>query len=89
MEAGVWVPPVVPAAKHAAANPLPALTPAKKHAGVDLTKFIVLGVVTQALFTDDQSRDNLAVVVTMPANVTHRNQLTVNFVPSRHTTCAI
>jgi hypothetical protein len=69
-------PPVVPAAaKRAAAASIPTITPAKKP--TPEAKFMVSGVVTQALYTDDQKRDRLVVVVTMPANVTDANQLTV------------
>jgi hypothetical protein len=73
-------PPVVPAAaKRAAAASIPTITPAKKQ--TPETKFMVSGVVTQALYTDDKSRDWLVLVVTMPVNVTDANQLTVTFCP--------
>jgi hypothetical protein len=76
-----WAPPVVlAAAKRAAAASVPTITPAKKP--TPETKFMVSGVVTQALYTDDESRDRLVLVVTMPANVTDANQLTVIFCPA-------
>jgi hypothetical protein len=37
---------------------------------------------TQAIFRDDNSREKLTVVITMPANVTHKSQLKVEFVGS-------
>jgi hypothetical protein len=79
---GVPKPIVVPAPKRVATVPPPAVTPANKKQTLETTKFMVSGVVTQALYTDDQSRERLVIVVTLPANVTNSNQLTVNFVPS-------
>jgi hypothetical protein len=79
MDAIMPAPGVAPAPKRVAAKP-PAVTPAKKQTME--SRFTVSGVVTQAVYSDEQSRERLAVVMTMPANVTHGNQPTVTFVSS-------
>jgi hypothetical protein len=62
------------------ASPMTTLASAKKTA-LDVNNLIT-PVMTQAVFHDDSSREKLTCVITMPANVTHKSQLKVEFVTS-------
>jgi hypothetical protein len=63
------VPPVV----------VPLLASAKKQA-VEQPKNVVTGVVTQAVSLDSKLVERVAVVVTMPGNITNKSQISVEFV---------
>jgi hypothetical protein len=72
-------PPVVPKAaiKRPAVASLPGQSSAKKQ-GLD-EKLLITPVMTQAIFRDEKDREKLTVVITMPANITHKSQLRVEF----------